>query len=278
MINVKLSSILFSALLLMSLSSFGVENQKVQGAGERSYGPNETQASACSIAEANAKRDALARHFGELIGQQTLVDCDSKSQKVTGNECELFESTWSLLNANGFIKGAENRREQIIFSEELRANVCLVSATYLIEEFPGQIDPGFNVDIEIPAGNVLRAGEMPTFSVASSYPAHHAIFYWAPYVDEDNYYLLYPNELDQQVLPVKKIVVPSNNRTADYGFEATLPAGLPSSAEYLILVSFLDKPGVIPSKLSQGLFMAWLQAYDRSRWSKKKYSYRVIGE
>ena len=268
-----LAVIIFSPALFTT-----AETYKVRGFGERPFGPNETQSSACELAESLAKRDALARHFGEVVGQQTILDCNSSTQSATGHDCELFESTWSLISSDGFVKGNENRQQEINFSKALKANVCAVTATFLIEEFVGAANPAFVVEINNKTGAILREGERAKLSIASSIPAYHVIYNWSPYIDQNNYYLIYPNDLDVHDVPVLNLTVPSDKRIADYFLEASLPPDLSSSSEYLILVSFLDKPRAVPAKLSQENFMAWLQSHERSRWSKKKYSYRVIGE
>lgn len=274
----KISPIIQVGILGFSVCSYGATVYSVSGSGVQPFGPNETQASACEIAESRAKKDALAKHFGEVVGQESFVDCDSRAQDTSGNDCELFESTWSLLNANGVIKGSESKKEKISFSQELKSSVCSVTATYLIEEFVGQADPNFIVDIEIPLGTILRERENVTLVISSSMPAHHVVFNWSPYMDKDNYYLIYPNDMDMHAIPARRMEVPSDKRIVDYYLEASLPPDISSAAEYIMLVSFLDKPTAIPSKLSKGDFVAWLQGYDRSRWSTKKYSYRVIGE
>jgi len=72
--------------------------------GRAEFGPDVSRSEACDRALSSAKQNAIRKQYGEDVGQKSVLTCDEKLEKQSGNNCELFENTWSLLNTNGFIK------------------------------------------------------------------------------------------------------------------------------------------------------------------------------
>lgn len=249
----------------------------ISASGEHAYGPNETQAQACELAVSKAKKDALMKHFGQLIGQKSMLECDASIQKATGNDCELFESSWSLINSNGYIKGT-NLQSTPYFSESQKANVCKVEGTVIIEEFTGKADASFQTNVALADGLTLRVGDKPQIRIKSNKAAYHYVFYWAPYHDRDNYYRVFPNAVDGQSTASQQLTIPSAERVKTYNLDVTLPEGLSISSEYLILLSFKEPLQDVPETISESGFFSWLQSFKRDLWTQDKMSYRIIGD
>jgi len=247
---------------------------QVPGKGEYKCGPSETENKACELAESKAKQDALRTHFGELIGQKSLLECDAQSQRDTGNDCELFESTWSLLNSNGYIKGIGNKNQET----DATARVCTFSATFEIEEFTGKPDAGFQTEIRLQNGSTLRETDSPIIIIESNQPAFHYVFFWAPYHDKEKYYRLFPNQVDKQHLAAEEMTIPSQYKSKKYDIEVSLPEKMSVSREYLILLSFKNRIDNSPESISEANLFQWLNEKDRSNWTQDKISYRIIGD
>lgn len=250
----------------------------VASSATQPYGPNETQSGACDLAFSKAKQNALRTHLGETFLQQSIVECDSVRQEITGNDCELFETTWSSINSIGFIKSIKNKVETPDFSDTLKANICTVSAVFEIEKFKGVPDEGFETSVSILEGRTLRVTDAPKIKIASNRPAYHYVYYWAPYSDKENYYLLFPNDIDQQVDALSEMQIPSPNASVNYKLEVSLPEGLSYSNEYLVVYSSKQPLNNVPHKISESGLFRWLQSLDRSLWTQDKISYQIIGD
>ena len=248
------------------------------GKGSQPFGPNETQTQACELAFSKAKQNALKAHFGELVSQQSVVQCDDVIQSKTGNDCELFESTWSSINANGYVRNVIDRDESITFSEAIQSRVCKVSAVFEIEEFEGLPDSSFETEITLANGQTLRITDSPTIRIESNLPAFHYVYFWAPYEDKDNYYRLFPNAVDSQSTARKNLSIPSGESVSTYQFEVSLPAGLSFSNEYLVVYSSKERIENAPEKITEVGLYSWLQSIDRSLWTQDKINYRIIGD
>lgn len=263
--------------LLLS-NAFAASTFEITASGEQAYGPNETQAQACELAASKAKKNALIKQFGELIGQKSLLECDASIQKATGNDCELFESSWSLINSNGYIKGTKNFRQKPYFSEEQKSYVCRVEATFTIEEFVGKSDASFQSKVTLADGVTLREGDKPQIIITSNKAAYHYVFYWAPNHDRKNYHLLFPNTMDTQSVASQQLSIPSSERVKNYDIDVSLPQGANFSSEYLILLSFKEALDDVPETISEPGFFSWLQSFKRDQWTQDKMSYRIIGD
>lgn len=258
--------------------SFADVTVTISSNGSQPFGPNETQTQACELALSKAKQNALKAHFGELIGQKSVIQCDDAIQSSTGNDCELFESTWSSINANGYVKNVSIESEEISFSETLKARTCNVSALFEIEEFDGLPDYSFETTITIDNGRTLRTNDAPKIQVESNIPAFHYVYFWAPYDDKKNYYRLFPNKVDEQSRPQRNLSIPSDEAASEYELEVTLPEGLSFSNEYLLVYSSKQRIENAPEKITESGLFGWLRSIDRSVWTQDKISYRIIGD
>jgi len=237
-----------------------------------------SQNQACELALSQAKKNALTQHFGILTGQKTRLECDATIQKETGNDCELFESSWSLINSNGLIKQIKNQQQIAELSLELETRVCRVSADFIIEEFNGIPDASFETKLSIDEGRILTIRDTPNLSIASNRAAFHYVFFWAPYEDQETYFRLFPNVVDTQTNAQRNLKIPSANAEKKYQIEVTLPEGFNMSSEYLILLSFKEPQSDVPESISESGFNNWLQTKSRELWKQDRISYRIIGE
>lgn len=244
--------------------------------GRAEFGPETPEAIACKRAVSNAKTQAMREVFGEVVGQKSVLACDRNVVNSSGNDCELFENTWSLLNTNGFIKEVFELNRKI---ERIKGrSVCYVSAEITIEAFDGKPDVAFETQITVTQGFNLRLDDHPVFAVQSNAPAYHYVYFWAPYVDSLNYYRLFPNTFDDQSEKKKRLTIPSNEALKAYEFEVTLPEGMDYSHEYLILISSKTRLEAPPEKITETNFFRWLKGFKRNQWTQSKFNYRVLGD
>ena len=244
--------------------------------GRAEFGPEVSRSEACSRALSSAKQNALRKQYGEEVGQKSVLTCDDKLEAQAGNTCELFENTWSLLNTNGFIKSVEKVDEEI--EEKIGLSVCKVTVNVVIEEYEGDPDYSFETRLQVAQGTNLRLNDKPVIEVESNKPAFHYVYYWAPFVDSDNYYQLFPNAYDLQTKKTKRLLIPTAQATKDYSFEVSLPAHMSYSHEYLIVISSKQPLSSPPEKIKEVNFFRWLKSFNRKQWTQSTFNYRVLGD
>jgi hypothetical protein len=266
-----------AALIAVSTASLAKELPPLLVDGYAEFGPDVSKSKACDRALSNAKQKALRQQYGEEVGQKSVLTCDENLQKQTGNDCELFENTWSLLNTNGYIKDIRQPQGPQI-TEQIGYSVCKVTAYITIEEYDGQPDFSFETTVKVAQGINLRLSDKPIIEIESNKPAFHYVYYWAPFVDADNYYQLFPNAYDTQKEKLKDLRIPTGQATKNYSFEVSLPEGVPYSHEYLIVVSSKKPLTTPPEKIKEVNFFRWLKSFDRKQWTQSTFNYRVLGE
>ncbi len=270
----RVTAIVFLVLTTV-VQAQSIQSVNVEGVAE--FGPQISEAKACEKAGEDAKLRAMRRVLGEEFGRNSALTCDQNIQSRSGNDCELFERTWAMINPNGFIRGFQELDKKIERPEG--RSICRISAQVTIEEFDGKPDLSFESTIQLKQGNTLRLSDRPIIEISSNREGYHYVYYWAPNVDRDHYYRLFPNMYDSQTKAVESITIPSVNATKRYDIEVSLPADLSYSHEYLIVVSFkrplIDDP---PERVSEPGFFRWLKNFDRNQWTQSKYNYRVLGD
>lgn len=266
-----------AALIAVSTASLAKELPPLLVDGYAEFGPEVSRSKACDRALSNAKQKALRQQYGEEVGQKSVLTCDENLQKQTGNDCELFENTWSLLNTNGYIKDIRQPEGPQI-TEQIGHSVCKVTAYITIEEYDGQPDFSFETTVKVAQGINLRLSDKPIIQIKSNKSAFHYVYYWAPFVDADNYYQLFPNAYDTQKEKLKDLRIPTGQATKNYSFEVSLPDGVPYSHEYLIVVSSKKPLTTPPEKIREVNFFRWLKSFDRKQWTQSTFNYRVLGD
>lgn len=269
--------IITAAVMAIATSSPAKELPPIMKTGRAEFGPEESQAKACDRALADAKQKVLREAFGEEIGQKSVLTCDQNIYQQTGNDCELFENTWSTINTNGFIKKIvepEGRR----ITQETGFSVCLVTAYITLEEYDGQRDFAFETSISVSQGMNLRRSDKPIFEIESNQPAFHYVYYWAPFVKADQYEKLFPNPYDKQAEKVTHLRIPTGQATANYKIDVSLPDGMTYSHEYLILISSKQPLKSPPDKITEVNFFRWLNSFNREDWTQSTVNYRVLGD
>jgi len=268
----------FFAVLLMIIHPATVARELppllVDGFAE--FGPEVSRAEACNRALASAKQEALRKQYGEEVGQKSVLTCDEKLEKQSGNNCELFENTWSLLNTNGFIRSFKKVDERV--DEKIGMSVCKVTANVIIEEYEGTPDYSFETQLKVTQGTNLRLDDKPVIEIESNKPAFHYVYYWAPFVDSEYYYQLFPNAYDQQKQKAKQLRIPTGQATKNYSFEVSLPNDMTYSHEYLIVISSKEPLTSPPDKITEVNFFRWLKSFDRKQWTQSTFNYRVLGD
>jgi len=244
--------------------------------GRAEFGPDVSRSEACDRALSSAKQNAIRKQYGEDVGQKSVLTCDEKLEKQSGNNCELFENTWSLLNTNGFIKSFKKVDERI--EEKIGLSVCKVTANVIIEEYEGSPDYSFETQLQVTQGTNLRLTDKPIIEIESNKPAFHYVYYWAPFVDADYYYQLFPNAYDVQSEKTKQLRIPTGQATKNYSFEVSLPENMSYSHEYLIVISSKRPLSSPPEKIKEVNFFRWLKSFNRKQWTQSTFNYRVLGD
>src|SRR6056300_328303 len=268
--------LIMAALITSSVDLSARELSPLLVDGRSEFGPEVSRSEACNRALSSAKQAALRKQYGEDVGQKSVLTCDEKLEKQTGNNCELFENTWSLLNTNGFIKSIKKVDERI--DEKMGMSVCKVTANVIIEEYDGNPDYSFETRLSVVQGTNLRLNDKPIIEVESNKPAFHYVYYWAPFVDADYYYQLFPNAYDTQSEKTKTLRIPTGQATKNYSFDVSLPDDMMYSHEYLIVVSSKRPLSSPPEKIKEVNFFRWLKSFDRKQWTQSTFNYRVLGD
>jgi len=269
---------LLTSVTLMAITTASVARELppllVDGRAE--FGPDVSRSEACDRALSSAKQNAIRKQYGEDVGQKSVLTCDGKLEKQSGNNCELFENTWSLLNTNGFIKSFKKVDERI--EEKIGLSVCKVTANVIIEEYEGSPDYSFETQLQVTQGTNLRLTDKPIIEIESNKPAFHYVYYWAPFVDADYYYQLFPNAYDVQSEKTKQLRIPTGQATKNYSFEVSLPENMSYSHEYLIVISSKQPLSSPPEKIKEVNFFRWLKSFNRKQWTQSTFNYRVLGD
>jgi|GEM_PF-1334261 hypothetical protein len=269
---------LLTSVTLMAITTASVARELppllVDGRAE--FGPDVSRSEACDRALSSAKQNAIRKQYGEDVGQKSVLTCDEKLEKQSGNNCELFENTWSLLNTNGFIKSFKKVDERI--EEKIGLSVCKVTANVIIEEYEGSPDYSFETQLQVTQGTNLRLTDKPIIEIESNKPAFHYVYYWAPFVDADYYYQLFPNAYDVQSEKTKQLRIPTGQATKNYSFEVSLPENMSYSHEYLIVISSKQPLSSPPEKIKEVNFFRWLKSFNRKQWTQSTFNYRVLGD
>jgi hypothetical protein len=280
-------------MLSIPIVTLASEMTMVEHTGIRKFGPDMTENEACQQAFEKAKQNALVSRYGEQRGSSTVLACDSVLQRTTGNDCEIYETTWSLIGTNGFI------RDTTVIDQEIRdvrgARECRMQVRVSIQDFDGEPDPAFESKISLhrkvlertaarigrfsqePTIN-FKPGELAVIQISSSQKAYHYVFFWAPDVQKSSYQLLYPNDYDLQKEPTSQLTIPTTNASTEWDIEIQLESTIQYSHEYLMVVSTKDPIAQPPLAISEHGFYQWLSNQPRNEWTLAKYSYRVIGD
>lgn len=252
-----------------------------------------TENEACRQAMAKAKQNALLETYGEQRGVSSVLACNNDIQRSTGNDCEIHETTWSLIGTDGFIKDVTTLDQQI--RDVLGARECEVRIRVTIQDYAGQVDPTFESKVSFhyqPSAGLdtvkkqkigepivnFKPGETALVQVNSSHESFHYVYFWAPQVDKDTYHLLFPNDWDQQTKPVRRLIIPSPEASTQWEIEIQLDEEIQYSHEYLMVVSTKDAIEQPPLAISEQGFYRWLSNKPRNEWTLAKYSYRIIGD
>lgn len=262
--------------------------------GTARFGPETSESAACRTAIDQAKRNALRDRYGEHRTNSAILACDSFTQKETGNDCEFLETTWVTLGSDGFIADIRVTDENV--TEVSGAKICTVKADITIQDYRGKADRLFETEVKMHEKTLVnkkglkeiyKVSATPDYSfkprdkavvnINSSIPSYHHVFYWAPQIDELNYYKIFPNQIDSQERAKKELQIPSEDRKQNWDIEFE-PINIDYSTEFLIVVSTKDRFHNIPERVSVSGFSQWLNQHPRDRWTLVKYTYRVVGD
>ena len=114
--------------------------------------------------------------------------------------------------------------------------------------------------------------------IRSNKPAFHYVYHWAPFVDAEYYYKLFPDAFDKQPKQVNRLRIPTGDATQNYSFEVSLPEDTEFSNEYLSLISSKEPITTPANKIREATFFRWLKSFDRGQWTQSTFSHRVLGE
>ena len=287
-------SVVSITFLGVSMFSSASTRATYQTTGIEKFGPETAEIIACDKAKEQAKRKALLARYGEHRSNSTILACDSFTEKITGNDCDFFETTWAISGSEGFIANVEILDEKV--SQAGDAKVCTVNANIVVQDYEGKADGLFETNVTMhekklvdrkstkkiynispTAAYSFKVRDIAVIEIVSTRAAYHYVFCWAPQTDLFGYSTIYPNQVDSQLYPETKIQIPSKYKTRNWDIQIEPPSS-GYSTEFLIVVSSKERLGQIPPRISETAFYTWLSEKPRDTWTMAKYRYRIIGD
>ena len=132
-------------LLGVSMFSGASTRATYQTTGIEKFGPETAEIIACDKAKEQAKRKALLARYGEHRSNSTILACDSFTQKITGSDCDFFETTWAISGSEGFIANVEILDEKV--NQTGDAKMCMVNANIVVQDYEGKADGLFETNV-----------------------------------------------------------------------------------------------------------------------------------
>ena len=180
----------------------------VIGTGEFRFGPETSQNIACSIAEENAKKNAIANFVGEQIEHQTEQICKNEN-------CSEYRSLFS--ETSGTIKNIIDKT--VLVAPDRGFSVCIVDVKAEIEKISNPIL------FKVEGKNEFRHGDRFTLSAISNRVGN----YWAFNVIDNTYHTIYSGKILQAN---KEFSIPSTQ----HRLLAKVPFGKQLSNEKIVFL------------------------------------------
>ena len=208
--------------LLPLLIATSVNAKEVSGTGEYRFGPETAQNIACSIAEENAKKNAIANFVGEYIEHQTNQICKNE-------ECTEYRTLFSEISGN--VQTIIDRN--VLVAPERGHSVCIVDIKAQVEKISNPIT------FKVEGSSELRHGDRFVLSGISNRVGK----YWIFNVVDDTYQTIHSGKIS---LANKEFAIPSANQR----LLAKVPTGKHQSKEKIVVL-FSTESLTIQSRYSR---------------------------
>jgi len=218
-----------------------------------------------------AKRSAMSKFGLERLSSTTRDYCvDAGSQ----TNCELHQQTLNYFDG-GYIAAVRNsseRRENVGSNEE-----CVVSLEADVRKFIGSPDPNLIVRAEVTGSKRKLDGELFKVEGEATPGSFIYVFGFYPTVAGDKYYLIAPNNVDNEIKSNGTFQIPTKQNEKRYLLEAQFPGAIKKDevTEYLIVLALKDKLQMFEEQTSED-FHRRLHDIGRQNWQKTEVGYSIL--
>ena len=218
-----------------------------------------------------AKRSAMSKFGLERLSSTTRDYCvDAGSQ----TNCELHQQTLNYFDG-GYIAAVRNsseRRENVGTNEE-----CVVSLEADVRKFIGSPDPNLIVRAEVTGSKRKLDGELFKVEGEATPGSFIYVFGFYPTVAGDKYYLIAPNNVDNEIKSNGTFQIPTKQNEKRYLLEAQFPGAIKKDevTEYLIVLALKDKLQMFEEQTSED-FHRRLHDIGRQNWQKTEVGYSIL--
>jgi len=218
-----------------------------------------------------AKRSAMSKFGLERLSSTTRDYCvDAGSQ----TNCELHQQTLNYFDG-GYIAAVRNsseRRENVGSNEE-----CVVSLEADVRKFIGSPDPNLIVRAEVTGSKRKLDGELFKVEGEATPGSFIYVFGFYPTVAGDKYYLIAPNNVDNEIKSNGTFQIPTKQNEKRYLLEAQFPDAIKKDevTEYLIVLALKDKLQMFEEQTSED-FHRRLYDIGRQNWQKTEVGYSIL--
>ena len=218
-----------------------------------------------------AKRSAMSQFGLERLSSTTRDYCvDAGSQ----TNCELHQQTLNYFDG-GYIAAVRNsseRREFVGPNEE-----CVVSLEADVRKFKGTPDPNLIVRAEVTGSKRKRDGELFKVEGQATPGSFVYVFGFYPTVFGDKYFLIAPNNVDDEIKSDGRFQIPTKRNEKRYLLEAQFPNEIKKDevTEYLIVLALKDKLEMFGEQTSED-FHRRLHDIGRQNWQKTEVGYSIL--
>ena len=219
-----------------------------------------------------AKRSAMSKFGLERLSSTTRDYCvDAGSQ----TNCELHQQTLNYFDG-GYIAAVRNsseRRENVGSNEE----ECVVSLEADVRKFIGSPDPNLIVRAEVTGSKRKLDGELFKVEGEATPGSFIYVFGFYPTVAGDKYYLIAPNNVDNEIKSNGTFQIPTKQNEKRYLLEAQFPGAIKKDevTEYLIVLALKDKLQMFEEQTSED-FHRRLHDIGRQNWQKTEVGYSIL--
>ena len=218
-----------------------------------------------------AKRSAMSKFGLERLSSTTRDYCvDAGSQ----TNCELHQQTLNYFDG-GYIAAVRNsseRRENVGSNEE-----CVVSLEADVRKFIGSPDPNLIVRAEVTGSKRKLDGELFKVEGEATPGSFIYVFGFYPTVAGDKYFLIAPNNVDNEIKSNGTFQIPTKQNEKRYLLEAQFPGAIKKDevTEYLIVLALKDKLQMFEEQTSED-FHRRLHDIGRQNWQKTEVGYSIL--
>ena len=218
-----------------------------------------------------AKRSAMSKFGLERLSSTTRDYCvDAGSQ----TNCEMHQETLNYFGG-GYIAALRNtseRRENVGSNEE-----CVVSLEADVRKFTGSPDPNLIVRAEVTGSKRKLDGELFKVEGEATPGSFIYVFGFYPTVAGDKYFLIAPNNVDNEIKSNGTFQIPTKQNEKRYLLEAQFPDAIKKDevTEYLIVLALKDKLQMFEEQTSED-FHRRLYDIGRQNWQKTEVGYSIL--